>query len=442
MQQIDNTLIQNIAQRFSSFESNLNGQSKTTIHEVRKSALAQVQKLGFPSTKHEEWKYTNRKNILNRDYISPISYTATANFRDKILQLENLEDNLLIFVNGCYVKELSHINLDETQIIVEPFAEACKKYPALVEKHFAKYADTEKDSLVAFNTAFAQQGVFIHVKANAKIETPIFVQYITDTSLTNILSTPRNLIIAEKNSSAILVEKYRSFGTLSGFTTAVTEIVVEANAEIDHYKLQNDTISVSSINHTQVLQARDSRYTNTTITLNGETVRNNLHVVINGENCEANMNGLYAPTGKTHIDNHTLADHQKPHSVSNELYKGLLDGNSSGVFNGKIYVRQDAQKTNAFQSNKNILLSPNAVVNTKPQLEIWADDVKCSHGCTTGALDEEPMFYLRARGIPETEARALLMFAFAEDVLSRIKIPSLRSYVEKVIAERLKVEVL
>lgn len=435
-------ITQDIAQQFATFEASLNGQSKTAIHETRKKALTTVENLGFPTIKHEEWKYTNLKTLLAKEYQVVESYVPSADFSTKVLQLENLNKNVLVFVNGCFVKELSRLAIDETKIVVENLADAFYKYPSLIEKHFAQYADNQKDSLTAYNTVFAKQGVFIYVKANSVLEEPIFIQSITDTTVTNILSQPRNLIITEKNSKLTVIEKHRSFGENSGFVNMVTEIFVAQNSEIDHYKMQNDVTTVSNINTTQVFQEKDSRYTNTTITLNGELIRNNLNVVIGGENCETTMNGLFAPTGKTHIDNHTLADHQKPHSVSHELYKGLLDGNASGVFNGKIFVRQDAQKTNAFQSNKNILLSPHASVNTKPQLEIWADDVKCSHGCTTGALDEEPMFYLRARGIPETEARALLMFAFAEDVLVRIKVPSLRTYIEKVIAERLKVEIL
>ncbi len=432
--------MQDILQQFTAFEASLNGQAKGIMHDTRKKAIIMLEKLGFPTTKHEEWKYTNLKNLLSKNYVVAENYIPKANFSKTLLQLENVNENVLVFVNGCFIKELSWLSVDDNKIIIENLSEAAQKHPATIEKHFGKYANDEENSMVAYNTAFAKQGVFIHVKANTVLNVPIFIHYITDSSENNVLSQPRNLIIVEPNSKVTIIEKYKSFGENSGFVNMVTELVAKQNSEIDHYRLQNDMPTVSHISTTQVFQERDSRYTNSTISLNGELIRNNLNVVIHGENCETTMNGLFAPTGKTHIDNHTLADHQKPHSVSHELYKGLLDGNATGVFNGKIFVRQDAQKTNAFQSNKNILLSPHASINTKPQLEIWADDVKCSHGCTTGALDEEPMFYLRSRGIPETEARALLMFAFAEDVLSRIKVTPLRLYVEKVIAERLKVE--
>ena len=432
--------MQDILQQFTAFEASLNGQAKGIMHDARKKAITMLEKVGFPTTKHEEWKYTNLKNLLSKNYVVAENYTPKANFSQALLQLENVNENVLVFVNGCFIKELSWLSVDDNKIIIENLSEAARKYPATIEKYFGKYANDEQNSMVAYNTAFAKQGVFIHVKANTVLDVPIFIHYITDCSENNVLSQPRNLIIVEPNSKVTIIEKHKSFGENSGFVNMVTELVAKQNSEIDHYRLQNDMPTISHISTTQVFQEKDSRYTNSTITLNGELIRNNLNVVIHGENCETTMNGLFAPTGKTHIDNHTLADHQKPHSVSHELYKGLLDGNATGVFNGKIFVRQDAQKTNAFQSNKNILLSPHASINTKPQLEIWADDVKCSHGCTTGSLDEEPMFYLRSRGIPEAEARALLMFAFAEDVLSRIKVPALRLHIEKVIAERLKVE--
>ncbi len=433
-------LLKAVLQQFTTFEATLNGQAQLPLHTLRKQALKRLEQLGFPTIKHEEWKYTNLKNLVNKELlvqdelVQPSEETAK-----KLLQLTDLQDNLLVFVNGVLDKKLSKISLDSSQIIVENLADACKKYPELVEKYLAKLATDENNALLAMNTAFIKQGVFIYVKAKAVIEQPIFIQYLTDTTTNSVLVQPRHLIVLERSSQLTLVEKYRSIGNGLGLNNAVTEIYVSPNATFDHYKLQNDTATVSHIGMTEVHQQKDSRYHNTTVTLNGDLVRNNLHIAIDGENCESYMNGLYAPTGSTHIDNHTLADHRKPHSYSNELYKGILDGKSTGVFNGKIYVQQAAQKTNAFQSNRNILLSPTASVNTKPQLEIWADDVKCSHGCTTGALDEEPLFYLRSRGIPASEARALLLFAFAEDVLQRIKVPSLRAYVEDVIGRRLNV---
>jgi Fe-S cluster assembly protein SufD len=230
---------------------------------------------------------------------------------------------------------------------------------------------------------------------------------------------------------------FLSKGNQPSFTNIVTEIVVQENATVTYTKVQNESDQAYIIGTTQVYQARDSKFSATTVSLSAALIRNNLNIVLDAENCEANLFGLYMLNGSQHVDNHTLVDHAKPRSYSNELYKGIMDGKSTGVFNGKIYVRQDAQKTNAFQSNKNILLSKDASMNTKPQLEIFADDVKCSHGATTGQLDEDMLFYLRSRGIGTNEAKALLMYAFATDIINQIPLEAVRLYVERAIANRL-----
>jgi Fe-S cluster assembly protein SufD len=264
--------------------------------------------------------------------------------------------------------------------------------------------------------------------------------FFSDTQTSNSFSQPRNLIIAEENSQVSVIENFVTLGEQESLINIVTEIVVEKRAIVNHYKIQGETTSNFHVGTTQVLQKENSNFANTTITMGGGIIRNNLNIEMDGEHIESYMNGLFMLNGKSHVDNHTVVDHQKPNGYSNELYKGILDDNSTGVFNGKIYVREDAQKTNAFQTNNNIILSDKATVDTKPQLEIWADDVKCSHGATVGALDEEPLFYLRSRGIPKDKARGLLMFAFATDLLDRIKIEPLRKHVEELIAERLGYE--
>jgi len=234
-----------------------------------------------------------------------------------------------------------------------------------------------------------------------------------------------------------VVESYRTLGDEASFTNSVTEVVVARDARVEYYKVQNDTNQSYHIGTTQVRQSDNSLFYSATVTLNGGFVRNNLNIVLDGEHCEAHMYGLYIPNGKQHIDNHTLVDHAKPNSYSNELYKGILEERATGAFNGKIYVRPDAQKTNAYQSCKNVVLSPDATMNTKPQLEIYADDVKCSHGTTTGKLNDEALFYMRSRGIPKEQAQTLLMYAFAEDVMNKIKIAPIREYLEGVVAEKL-----
>jgi Fe-S cluster assembly protein SufD len=398
--------------------------------------------LAVPTPKHEEWKYTNLKNVLARPYaFASAAEVVPARVSHFMQQYEEGTANVLVFVNGFYVPQLSHIA--STGVAICSLPEAASKFPEVVEQHFGQYAGFADHLFAAMNTALASDGTFVWLKPGQVIDEPIIVHYIADAHAGDTLAQVRNLFVAGAGSQATIIEHYNS--TASDFaplTNMVTEIYVAANARLDHYKIQNEEANASHIGVTQAHQERDSYYANTTISLSGQVVRNNLHIDIAGQNCEAYMNGLMAITGNTLVDNHTAVDHQMPHSQSNQLYKGLLDGKSSGVFNGKIFVRPDAQKTNAYQSSKNILLSESASMDAKPQLEIWADDVKCSHGHATGALDEDPLFYLRARGITEDNARALLMFAFAADVLARIQYEPARQYTEKVIAARLKMDVL
>jgi len=252
-----------------------------------------------------------------------------------------------------------------------------------------------------------------------------------------VMSQPRNLIILEDNAQATIVESFHTIGTNDSFTNCFTEVVLNKDAHLDYYKIQNDSDKSYHVGTTQIYHVKKSYSSSTTITLSGAIVRNNLNIELGDEYCEAYLNGLYLEQGNMHVDNHTLVDHAKPNCYTNELYKGVLDDKSSGVFNGKIYVKLDAQKTNAFQSNKNILLSPNASMNTKPQLEILADDVKCSHGCTIGQMDDNALFFLRSRGIGESNAKALLTYAFASDVIDKVKLEPLRIHLNGLIAQRL-----
>ncbi len=421
--------------------SQLEGEPPTDT--LRQRAAEIFSGLTVPTTKHEEWKYTNLKNVLARPYTFA---AATEVVPDRVAHfMEQYEEgtaNVLVFVNGFFVSEHSHIASAESAVAICSLQEAWAKFPETVEKHFGQYAGFTDHLFTAMNTALASEGTFVWIKPGQVVEQPIIIHYIADAHAGNTIAQVRNLFVAGAGSQATIIEHYNS--TTSEFaplTNMVTEIFVAPNARLDHYKIQNEEANASHIGMTKAHQERDSYYANTTISLTGQVVRNNLHIDIAGSNCEAFMNGLMAITGNTLVDNHTAVDHQMPHSQSNQLYKGLLDGKSSGVFNGKIFVRPDAQKTNAYQSSKNILLSESANMDAKPQLEIWADDVKCSHGHATGALDEEPLFYLRARGITLDNARALLMFAFAADVLARVQYEPVRRYTERIIAQRLKMDV-
>lgn len=414
----------------------MNGASKSAFHQIRRSALQTFETLGFPTIRHEEWKYSNVKAMVGQTYAFDSGAALTA---DELgtLQIPNLEGNILYFVNGHYRADLSQIVSPATHLQIRSFAEALQSDAETIGLHFSRYADFQDSAFTALNTAFAYDGVFIRVPDNKVVEEPVILRFVTDVRTQNVAVQPRNLIVIGRNADVKIAESYRTIGDKMAFTNIVTEVVVAADARVEHYRVQNDSQQTNHICRTQVSQADNSHYYNATITLNGGFVRNDLNIVLNGEHCEAFMYGLYMPNGTQHIDNHTLVDHAMPNSYSNELYKGILSDRGTGVFNGKIYVRPDAQKTNAYQSCKNVVLSPEASMNTKPQLEIYADDVKCSHGTTTGKLNEEALFYLQSRGIPKEAARTLLLYAFAEEVVRNIKIKPIRDYLEGVVAEKL-----
>jgi Fe-S cluster assembly protein SufD len=324
------------------------------------------------------------------------------------------------------------------ELVVLPLEEAItSEFKGIIAEHLGHSSNYLKDGINALNTAFVNGGVFVHISKGKITEHPVYLYNFTDAREENIFSQPRSLIHVGENAQVQVIETYVTIGEGESFTNQVMEMVVEENALVEYYKIQNDANHANQVSTTHIRQIGKSYVHTVTISLNGGIVRNNLNIILEAERCEAHLYGLYFQKGKSHIDNHTVVDNVRPNCFSNELYKGVLNDESSGVFNGKIFVRQLAQKTNAYQSNKNVLLSDNASVNTKPQLEIFADDVKCSHGCTVGQLDEEALFYLQSRGIREKIAHALLVRAFATDILEHIKPLPIRNYVERLIVGRL-----
>ncbi|WP_428657995.1 Fe-S cluster assembly protein SufD [Runella sp.] len=433
---LNNDLKQQLVADFKATESRLNGEAKTEVHQKRREAMQRFEALGFPTIKHEEWKYSNVNNLVKQGF----DFNVKSDFGTtevEALEIPNLQGNVLYFVNGMYNAGLSHIVSPESQLQILNFGQAIKEKPELLASYFAHYANYKDEAFTALNTAFAHDGVVVNVPAGKVVEEPIILRFVTDSRTVNAASQPRNLIVVGKNAEVKIAEAFRTLGENSSFTNVVTEIVVEENANVQYYKVQNETEKAYHIGTTQVIQKDNSHFYAVTVTVNGGFVRNNLNIVLDGQNCEAFMYGLYFPNGKQHVDNHTLVDHAKPNSFSNELYKGILKDRSTGVFNGKIFVRDHASKTNAYQSCRNVMLSDDASMNTKPQLEIYNDDVKCSHGTTTGKLNDEALFYMRSRGIPKTEAVTLLMYAFCEDVISQIKIEPIREYLSGLIAEKL-----
>jgi Fe-S cluster assembly protein SufD len=404
------------------------------LSNLRKIGIDTFQKLGIPTTQHEEWKYTSLKDIV----VSPISFQNSENAsKITVAEIEKFllagkNVHLIVFENGVYNRSLSTINA--SNLLISSIGS--NQNNPIVEAFLGKIAAIENESLVALNMAYINDGAFIYIPDNTIADVAIHILYINSSQNESTVQSVRNLIVAGENSRATITESYHSLNENGrGLTNSVTEIVVQQNANVELVKAQLESNQTSHISFTQVIQERNSTFDTVTVTLGGKLVRNNLHIKLNDVNCTSHLFGLYILNGEQHTDNHTLVDHAMPNCFSNELYKGIIDGGATGVFNGKIFVRKDAQKTNAFQSNKNILLSDNAQMNTKPQLEIFADDVKCSHGATTGQLDEEALFYLRARGIGEQSARTLLNIAFVGDVLNNIKTETLRSNLQ-VMAEK------
>jgi Fe-S cluster assembly protein SufD len=397
---------------------------------------------GIPTVKHEEWKYTRIAGVLNKDFSYAASATAVTEADVDAVRLPGNEAaNELVFVNGIYHAELSTIRSTADELMIFPLSEAVKgEYKSIIDANLGHSAKYHADGINAMNNAFAYQGLFLAVKKNKVVGHPLYCYYINDARAENVLSQPRTLMHVGVNAEVFLVEEEITLGNSDSFINRVSEIVVEENANVHIYKIQNEDSHSSCVKTTHVRQLGVSRVNSVTITLNGGMIRNNLNFILEAPGCESNMYGLYCVKGETHVDNHTIVDNQMPNSLSNELYKGIIDENATGVFNGKIFVRKDAQKTNAYQSNKNVLLSDTATVNTKPQLEIFADDVKCSHGCTVGRLDEEALFYLNTRGIGDKEAKALLLHAFAGEILEKIELEPIREYADQIISERLGFE--
>lgn len=402
--------------------------------QLRKNAIGSFTKLGIPNRKHEEYKYTNIELMLKGEF-GAVADKATLS--SAITDLKIVSDSFLaVVVNGIFSESLSQLQNLPKGVTISGLSEASKNNAALYTTHFGKYADIDSDGLIALNTALVKDGVFIHIAKNVVCETPIQILHLA-TASENVIINPRNLVVVADNAQVKIIESFETVdATHKTFTNALTEMVVSENAIVDHYKLQNESKLGYLMNTFQVVQKAKSVFTTNSIILDGSLIRNNLNIVLDGEHIESNLNGLYLTKGAQVVDNHTLVDHQKPNCNSNELYKGIIEDKSTATFNGKIFVRKDAQITNAFQSNKNILLSDDGTINTKPQLEIYADDVKCSHGTSTGKLDEDKIFYLRARGLSELSAKKLLMHAFASEVINLIKIDEFRDLVETEVSKR------
>ena len=404
---------------------------------VRGSAMERFEQLGFPSVSDEEWKYTNLAALAKENFSPAVSDEINLPDVDRFSYRETANAHLVL-VNGFLREDLSTTSGLESIVAVDLFsASADARYNKIVRKYLARNAGYHNNGVTALNTAFLQSGIFIWIPKNVKLETPLQITFLADAESQNNASFPRLLVVAEENSSATLVENFVSHGDEPHFTNAVAEVVLKDGARLEHYRLQRESRNAYHISTTSAELGRSSNYDTTSINLGARLSRHDVSVVLDHEGAETAVDGLYMVGADQHTDTHSVIDHKQPHCSSHQLYKGILDGNGRAVFNGKVFVREGAQKTDAMQTNKNLLLSDKARIDTKPQLEIYADDVKCAHGAAVGQIDPEELFYLEARGIGPELGRNLLTYGFAEEVIGKIKIDSIRSQLDEFVLRQL-----
>jgi len=419
----------------SNFESKIDSFSGQYVQDLKKSALEVFKTKGFPTIKNEDWKYTSLKSIIKIDYkldtdINSVSKELVEQYATKVDSLK------VVLVNGIFNEELSDV-VSNDELEIASLKDKLNNSPEQVETFLGKIAPSDNE-MVALNNLSFNDGLFLKVKKNKIVEKTIqLLSFVTEEES---FSRNRNLIVAEANSQVKIIEKQISLNDSKTFANNLTEISVGENSNYYHYRIQNDNDSASLVDNTYVDQKRYSNTYIDTFSFGGNITRNNLSIALSEENAVANFNGITLLTKNEQVDNHTYVDHLVPNCDSHELFKGIYDGSSKGVFRGKIFIHKDAQNTNGNQQNSNLVLSEKAQINAKPQLEIYADDVKASHGCTIGQLDEEALFFLRSRGIPLKEAKALMMFAFASEALENVKIEELKEEINKIIAAKLEVD--
>ena len=431
-------LKEKLVSSFLAFEETVD--TKNPIHDIRIEALKSFEAYGFPSKKLEAWKYTSLNSVLKHDFAVFPKERQSLEFKDvEKYFINDLDTYKIVFVDGVYSSHLSETTHDKIDVCLMSSALTQDRFKPVMDVYYNTIA--KEDGLVALNTAYANEGAYISIPKNTEADKPIQIVHFSTGVENAQLLQPRNLVVVEDNSEVKIIERHQNLSDNKSFTNSVTEIYVGKNTHVDYYKIQNDTDNSSIVDNTFVEQHSNSVASVHTFAFGGEIVRNNLNFFQKGKGIDSILNGVTILEGKAHVDHNTLVEHQEPNCESHQDYKGIFGDKSTGVFNGKIVVEKEAQKTNAFQSNNNVLLSDKATVNSKPQLEIFADDVKCSHGCTIGQLDDSALFYMRSRGIAEKEAKALLMYAFSNNVLESVKIPQLKARINKLIARKLGVNI-
>jgi Fe-S cluster assembly protein SufD len=409
------------------------------LHDIRTSAIKNFENKGFPTKKEEAWKYTSLNSVLKNDFSVFPKRENAIEFKDvKKFFLHEIDTYKLVFVDGKFSSFLSSTTHEGIDVCLLSSVLTKPKYKMVLDTYFNQIASKD-ESLTTLNTAFAQEGAYINIPKSKVADKPIEIIHFSTGEESALMVQPRNLIIVGENAHVQIIERHQSLNSNPVLTNSVTEIFAQKRAIVDYYKIQNDEQTANLIDNTYISQKQESRVVVHTFSFGGNITRNNLNFYHFGERIDSTLKGITIIGDKQHVDHYTLVNHATPNCESHQNYKTILGGSSTGVFNGKIFVEKEAQKTDAFQQNNNILLSDKATINAKPQLEIFADDVKCSHGCTIGQLDESAMFYMQQRGIPQKEAKALLLYAFSNEVIESIKIPELKQRITKIIAMKLGV---
>ena len=433
---VSNPAVDHYLAEFSALRTGLPGNSLEWLNQSRDGALDAFASTGFPTPRNEDWKYTRVTPIEKRSFKFAQGNGIDVQAGDvERFRLGDLDCEQLVFVDGRYVDALSRRNVTESGTRITTLESAINASSQLLENHLGHYAGTTGRAFSALNTAFMTDGAVVHTKNRGADQKPIHLLFIATRE--DVVSHPRVLVVAEAGSQTTVIESYVSIFDGCYFTNALTEIALMEDAQVDHFKVQEESTKAFHIATLQVHQDRDSRFASHSISFGGQLARNDINIVLDAEGARCTLNGLFMVSGRQHVDFHTRVDHAKANGSSEEVYKGILDGRSRGVFNGRVKVHPDAQKTDAQQSNKNILLSRDAEIDTKPELEIYADDVKCSHGATVGQLDEQTLFYLRSRGIGEDQARGLLTYGFAREILDRVDLAPLRDKLTEELLHRM-----
>ena len=422
---------------FMAFEEKI--KDNEDLHEVRNHAIKNFENKGFPSKKEEAWKYTSLNAILKNDFSVFPKKDNAIEFKDvKKYFLHEIDTYKVVFIDGIFSSFLSSTTHEGLDVCLMSSALTKPKYKMVIDNYFNQIASKE-ESLTSLNTAFSLEGAYINIPKSKVVEKPIEIIYFSTGNEAALMVQPRNLVIVGENAHVQIVERHQSLNSNPVLTNSVTEVFAQKRAIVDYYKVQNDVQTANLIDNTYIAQKQESRVAVHTFSFGGNITRNNLNFYHQGERIDSTLKGITIIGDKQHVDHYTLVQHATPNCESHQNYKTILHDNSTGVFNGKIFVEKEAQKTDAFQQNNNILIGDKATINAKPQLEIFADDVKCSHGCTIGQLDESAMFYMQQRGIPKKEAKALLMYAFTSEVTNSIKIPELKAKIGRIIADKLGV---